>query len=115
MVFHKDKAGHWLPILPPGDPDMPRAKPVVSVMDLQKTKKQELPGEVSGDVADAKIVNNEAGIMPLSDSVQSVEGRALLENVDNTDDDSNIVRRENGAKEIHDDEKPNGQVTQGIK
>jgi len=39
MVFHKDKSGHWLPILPPGNPSMPRAKPRVSVMDLAQTKR----------------------------------------------------------------------------
>jgi len=114
MVFHKDKAGHWLPILPPGDPDMPRAKPVVSVMDLQKTKKQELPGVVSGDVADDKIVNTEAGIMPLPNSIHSVEGRALLEKIGNTDDDSNIVQHEYEAKEIHEYEKPNGQIGKSL-
>ena len=39
MKFHKDKNGHWLPILPPGDPNMPRAKPNVSVMDLAENKR----------------------------------------------------------------------------
>jgi len=39
MVFHKDRAGQWLPILPPGNPNMPRAKPRVSVMDLSQSKR----------------------------------------------------------------------------
>ena len=34
MKFHKDKAGHWLPIIVQGDPRKPRAKPSVSVMDI---------------------------------------------------------------------------------
>ena len=137
MVFHKDKGGNWLPILPPGNPNMPRAKPSVSVMDLQKTNRQDLPGSgltignavtphsklevnkkqrgpslggLSGGVAANKIVVNEAGVMPLPNAIQSVEGRALL----GKDDDSNIVEHEYGAKEIQDDENPNGQVTQGL-
>ena len=32
MKFHKDQAGHWLPIIVQGDPRKPRAKP--SVMDI---------------------------------------------------------------------------------
>ena len=36
MRFHKDKSGHWLPIIVQGDPRKPRAKPSVSVMDIQQ-------------------------------------------------------------------------------
>ena len=39
MTFHKDKAGHWLPIIVQGDPHKPRAKPSVSVMDMQPQSK----------------------------------------------------------------------------
>ena len=35
MTFHKDKSGHWLPIIVQGDPRQPRAKPSVSVMDIK--------------------------------------------------------------------------------
>jgi len=41
MLSRKDKSGNWLPILPPGDPSMPRAKPRFSVMDLVATKSVE--------------------------------------------------------------------------
>jgi hypothetical protein len=35
MVFHKDSSGHYLPILPPGDPSQPRASPRYSVAQLE--------------------------------------------------------------------------------
>ena len=50
MRFHKDKTGHWLPILPQGDPNKPRAQPSVSVMDIKpevnskRVKKNALSG-----------------------------------------------------------------------
>ena len=62
MVFHKDKAGHWLPILPPGNPNMPRAKPSVSVMNLalaKRVKKHALVGAGLSIVDNAvKMVDN---------------------------------------------------------
>ena len=134
MVFHKDKAGNWLPILPAGNPDMPRAKPSVSVMDIKKTKivnklenkvesnavtpssNNEKPGSPSQGGVDApEIVINEAGVMPLPNPIQSGEGRILLENVDDTEDNSHATQQGNQAREIHDDENPDGQVGQGFK
>ena len=39
MTFHKDKAGHWLPIIVQGDPRLPRPGPSVSVMDIKPSNK----------------------------------------------------------------------------
>lgn len=39
MTFHKDKAGHWLPIIVQGDPRLPRPGPRVSVMDIKLSNK----------------------------------------------------------------------------
>jgi len=133
MVFHKDKAGNWLPILPAGNPDMPRAKPSVSVMDIKKTKivnklenkvesnavtpssNNEKPGSPSQGGVDApEIVINEAGVLPLPNPIQSGEGRILLENVDDTEDDSHATQQGNQAREIHDDENPDGQIVDNI-
>lgn len=36
MTFHKDKFGHYLPILPQGNPLLPRGRPEHSVMDIIK-------------------------------------------------------------------------------
>ena len=72
MVFHKDKSGHWLPILPPGNPNMPKAKPRVSVMGLAQTKrvkKHVLAGSGLTIVDDAvKMVDNVVNKMAVSPS-----------------------------------------------
>ena len=39
MTFHRDAAGHWLPIIVQGDPRQPRARPSVSVMDIKPSNK----------------------------------------------------------------------------
>ena len=39
MTFHKDKAGHWLPIIVQGDPRLPRPGPSLSVMDIKPSNK----------------------------------------------------------------------------
>jgi len=36
MIFHKDKFGHYLPIIPQGNPLLPRGRPEHSVMDIIK-------------------------------------------------------------------------------
>jgi len=72
MVFHKDKAGHWLPILPPGNPNMPRAKPSVSVMNLalaKRVKKHALVGAGLSIVDNAvKMVDNMVNKVAVSPS-----------------------------------------------
>ena len=40
MVFHQDNQGHYLPILPPGNPRMPRGKPEHSVMKMIEQAKE---------------------------------------------------------------------------
>jgi len=74
MVFHKDKSGHWLPILPPGNPDMPRAKPSVSVVDLAQTKRVKklvLAGSGLSIVDNAKkMVDNVVNSVGVSPSPQ---------------------------------------------
>jgi len=82
MVFHKDKSGHWLPILPPGNPDMPRAKPRVSVMgmaQINRVKKHALVGSGLSIVDDAAKMNKAADspstkvkVMNLSSSAKPV-------------------------------------------
>ena len=146
MVFHKDSSGQWLPILPPGNPNLPRAKPSVSVMDLVKNnrvkkfatgsglqivdgnemknvsvnntivhnlssthKPRSDNGNLNPGVVPApKIIVNEAGVMPIPNSLKN------MENLDNAEDDSQIAQHENGPegkKEIlDDDQNPDGQV-----
>ena len=61
MRFHKDKTGHWLPILPQGDPNKPRAKPSVSVMDIKpevdsiRVKKNALSGGAGLRIEDGEV------------------------------------------------------------
>jgi len=170
MKFHKDKNGHWLPILPPGDPNMPRAKPNVSVMDLAENKRvkkhalvgaglsivdkagkpldfdsksaspspkvmnlstskkpvgsssegSEVKAQQVGVVPAPKIVDNEAGVMPLPLDLgkPADESKAGSENLDNAEDDSHIAAIENGPegnKEIQDDDQnPDGQIDETV-
>eukprot|EP00092_Neocalanus_flemingeri_P011558 GFUD01012455.1.p1 GENE.GFUD01012455.1~~GFUD01012455.1.p1 ORF type:complete len:445 (-),score=187.41 GFUD01012455.1:228-1562(-) len=81
MVFHKDKTGHWLPILPPGNPKMPRAKPSVSVMDLaqsKRVKKHALVGAGLSIVDNAvKMMDNVVNKSSVSPSPEAVAVRNL--------------------------------------
>ena len=47
MTFHKDKSGHWLPIIVQGDPHKPRARPSVSVMDIKPSNKNRVKKNAS--------------------------------------------------------------------
>ena len=132
MRFHKDKTGHWLPIIVQGDPNQPRAQPSVSVMDLKpgqfRAKKDTLLG--AGLTILDPAENNKAFLEPLkspglgisSSSKPQIQvdggGGGVLplpgDNLDNAEDDSQIVQHENGPEgkeEIQDDDQnPDGQV-----
>ena len=132
MRFHKDKTGHWLPIIVQGDPNMPRAQPSVSVMDLKprqfRAKKDTLLG--AGLTILEPEDNNKAvldtdksqGMGISSSSKPQIKedggGGGVLplpgDNLDNAEDDSQIVQHENGPEgkeEIQDDDQnPDGQV-----
>ena len=134
MRFHKDKTGHWLPIIVQGDPNMPRAQPSVSVMDLKpgqfRAKKDTLLG--AGLTILEPGQNNKAVLEPdkspglgiSSSSKPQIKdgggggGGGVLplpgDNLDNAEDDSQIVQHENGPEgkeEIQDDDQnPDGQV-----
>ena len=132
MRFHKDKAGHWLPIIVQGDPSQPRAKPSVSVMDMKpgqsttkkktrRAKKSTLPGAgLRIEEAEVGAGNNLAAprgsssrrpMSPSSSSspavVNNVAGVMPLPNLDKAEDDSNLAPEE---AEVDDDQNPDGQV-----
>ena len=132
MRFHKDKAGHWLPIIVQGDPSQPRAKPSVSVMDIKpgqnttnkktrRAKKSTLPGAgLRIEEAEVGASNNLAAPRgsssrrPVSSSsssspavVNNVAGVMPLPNLDKAEDDSNLAPEE---AEVDDDQNPDGQV-----
>ena len=135
MRFHKDKTGHWLPIIVQGDPNMPRAQPSLSVMDLKpgqfRAKKDTLVGAGLSILEPEE--NNKAFLDPdksrglgISNSTKpeirdggggGLGGGVLPlpgDNLDNAEDDSQIVQHENGPEgkeEIQDDDQnPDGQV-----
>ena len=133
MTFHKDKKGHWLPIIVQGDPNMPRAKPNVSVMDLKpgqlRAKKDTLVGAglsilESDENKKAVLEADKSQSLGISSSSKPVikpqimDGGGVLplpgDNLDNAEDDSQIVQHENGPEgkeEIQDDDQnPDGQV-----
>ena len=136
MRFHKDKTGHWLPIIVQGDPNMPRAQPSLSVMDLKpgviRAKKDTLLGagltilEPLEPGQDNKAVlesDKSPGLGISSSSKPQIKedgggGGGVLplpgDNLDNAEDDSQIVQHENGPEgkeEIQDDDQnPDGQV-----
>ena len=129
MTFHKDKKGHWLPIIVQGDPNMPRAQPSVSVMDLKpgqfRAKKDTLlgagltildPAENNKDFLEP-VKSPGLGISSSSKPQIKDDGGVLPlpgDNLDNAEDDSQIVQHENGPEgkeEIQDDDQnPDGQV-----
>merc|ERR1719468_514283 len=72
MTFHRDAAGHWLPIIVQGDPRQPRARPSVSVMDIKPSNKTRVkknasilgsPGLAIGEAGD-----HEEAIIPRGSS-----------------------------------------------
>ena len=72
MRFHRDAAGHWLPIIVQGDPRQPRARPSVSVMDIKPSNKTRVkknasilgsPGLAIGEAGD-----HEEAIIPRGSS-----------------------------------------------
>ena len=132
MRFHKDKAGHWLPIIVQGDPSQPRAKPSVSVMDImpgqnttkkktRRAKKSTLPGAglrieeaevgASNNLAAPRGSSSRRPVSPSSSSspavVNNVAGVMPLPNLDKAEDDSNLAPEE---AEVDDDQNPDGQV-----
>ena len=134
MRFHKDKAGHWLPIIVQGDPSQPRAKPSVSVMDIKpgqsttnektrRAKKSTLPGAglrieeaevgASNNLAAPRGSSSRRPVSPSSSSssspavVNNVAGVMPLPNLDKAEDDSNLAPEE---AEVDDDQNPDGQV-----
>ena len=132
MRFHKDKAGHWLPIIVQGDPSQPRAKPSVSVMDIKpgqnttnkktrRAKKSTLPGAglrieeaevgASNNLAAPRGSSSRRPMSPSSSSspavVNNVAGVMPLPNLDKAEDDSNLAPEE---AEVDDDQNPDGQV-----
>ena len=132
MRFHKDKAGHWLPIIVQGDPSQPRAKPSVSVMDImpgqnttkkktRRAKKSTLPGAglrieegevgASNNLAAPHGSSSRRPVSPSSSSspavVNNVAGVMPLPNLDKAEDDSNLAPEE---AEVDDDQNPDGQV-----
>ena len=128
MRFHKDKTGHWLPIIVQGDPNKPRAQPSHSVMDLKpaaaqfRAKKDTLVG-AGLSILESEENNKSRGLGISSSSKPHIEvfgggGGGVLplpgDNLDNAEDDSRIVQHENGAagkEEIQDDDQnPDGQV-----
>ena len=138
MRFHKDKAGHWLPIIVQGDPSQPRAKPSVSVMDImpgqnttkkktRRAKKSTLPGAglrieeaevgASNNLAAPRGSSSRRPVSPSSSSspavVNNVAGVMPLPNLDKAEDDSNLAPEE---AEVDDDQNPDGQVNiiQGV-
>ena len=134
MRFHKDKTGHWLPIIVQGDPNMPRAQPSVSVMDLKpgqfRAKKDTLVGAglsilepeennkafLDSDKSPGLGISNSTKHQ-IRDGGGGLGGGVLPlpgDNLDNAEDDSQIVQHENGPEgkeEIQDDDQnPDGQV-----
>merc|ERR1740137_84894 len=64
------------------------------------------------------IVENEAGVMPLPNVINSGDEKAGSENLDNAEDDSQIAQHENGREgkeEIEDDDQnPDGQIDETV-
>merc|ERR1719193_2894196 len=98
--------------------------PKVEVMNLSSSRKPVSPSP-GGQVADKpdvdesnKLVVNEAGVMPLPNLVNSGEGKAGFDNLDNAEDDSQIAQHENGPegkKEIQDDDQnPDGEIDETV-
>ena len=136
MRFHKDKTGHWLPIIVQGEPHKPRAQPSHSVMDLKpaaaqfRAKKDTLVGAglsiLESEENNKALLDSDKsrGLAISSSSKPQIEvfggggGGGVLplpgDNLDNAEDDSRIVQHENGAggkEEIQDDDQnPDGQV-----
>jgi len=135
MTFHKDKSGHWLPIIPAGDPNSPRAQPKFSVMDLKpgqfRAKKDTLVGSglkleplppplgshgpesqklKAGNISSS---SKPPGVLPLSEQFK-LPG----DNLDQAEDDSQIAQHENGPEgkeEIQDDDQnPDGQIDETV-
>jgi len=124
MVFHLDDTGqHYLPLLPRGDPNKPRAKPEHSVWELENRikrnslsgtglKLEPLPGPSSSKpsgISSSKrpsLVDNVAGVMPPPN------------NLDQAEDDSHIPENENGPegkKDLQDDDQdPDGEVDENV-
>ena len=128
MTFHKDKSGHWLPIIPAGDPNSPRAQPSFSVMDLKpgkfRAKKDTLIGsglkleplESDGPGSEKlKAGNISSSSKPPGVLSPSEDLKLSGDNLDQAEDDSQIAQHENGPEgkeEIQDDDQnPDGQVS----
>ena len=138
MRFHKDKTGHWLPILPQGDPHKPRATPSVSVMDIKpeadskRVKKNALSGGAGlrieeGEVKDV-LQDPNINIVHVSSSRKPVmmSSSSLSDNLDPEDDKEvvneagvmplpNLDKAEDDSNVDHnevvdDDQNPDGQV-----
>ena len=135
MKFHKDKSGHWLPIIVQGDPHKPRAQPSVSVMNIissiTRVKKDALIGAgltiEEGEAHDVKneevanIVHGSSSRKPIvmsssqrsdvkssSQAVSPDKDVIPVPNLDNVEDDSNV----NHNEELSDgDQDPDGQVS----
>jgi len=99
--------------------------PKVEVLNLSSTKKPVsssqgvlADGMGEGVVPAPKIVENEAGVMPLPSVIKTGVEKAGFENLDNAEDDSQIAQHENGREgkeEIEDDDQnPDGQIDETV-